>query len=246
MASDDSRTAIDEAVEHQHREHAAQQVQAHVDRPQPREPAAQQRSAAARTAARPRRAGMPPAAGGSAPTSSLSMRVHDRENARPRTTQHRGRMPRTRCRCAAQRFIASKNSPLVLVSCILSMQELGRRQLVHRVQQLAQDPDLLQLVRRRDQLFAARAGAVDVERRVDALLGDAAVEVDFAVAGALELFVDHVVHARAGVDQRGGEDRQRPPSSMLRAAPKKRFGRCSALASTPPVSTLPELGTTVL
>ena len=31
-----------------------------------------------------------------------------------------------------------------------------------------------------------------------------------------------------------------PPSSMLRAAPKKRFGRCSALASTPPVSTLPE------
>src|ERR1700710_1574223 len=31
-----------------------------------------------------------------------------------------------------------------------------------------------------------------------------------------------------------------PPSSMLRAAPKKRFGRCSALASTPPVSTLPD------
>ena len=37
-----------------------------------------------------------------------------------------------------------------------------------------------------------------------------------------------------------------PPSSILRAAPKNRFGRCSALASTPPVSTLPELGTTVL
>ena len=52
-------------------------------------------------------------------------------------------------------------------------------------------------------------GAVDVERRVDALLGDAPVEVDFAVAGALELLVDHVVHARAGVDQRGGEDRER-------------------------------------
>ena len=31
-----------------------------------------------------------------------------------------------------------------------------------------------------------------------------------------------------------------PPSSTLRAAPKKRFGRCSALASTPPVSTLPD------
>src|SRR6185437_10913458 len=37
-----------------------------------------------------------------------------------------------------------------------------------------------------------------------------------------------------------------PPSSMLRAAPKKRFGRCSALASTPPVSTLPDEGTIVL
>ena len=30
-----------------------------------------------------------------------------------------------------------------------------------------------------------------------------------------------------------------PPSSTLRAAPKKRLGRCSALESTPPESTLP-------
>ena len=37
-----------------------------------------------------------------------------------------------------------------------------------------------------------------------------------------------------------------PPSSMLRAAPKKRFGRCSALLSTPPESTLPDGGTMVL
>ena len=37
-----------------------------------------------------------------------------------------------------------------------------------------------------------------------------------------------------------------PPSSMLRAAPKKRFGRCRAFESTPPDSTLPEGGTTVL
>jgi hypothetical protein len=34
-----------------------------------------------------------------------------------------------------------------------------------------------------------------------------------------------------------------PPSSMLRAAPKKRFGRWSALLSTPPHSTLPDGGT---
>src|SRR6516164_2653224 len=37
-----------------------------------------------------------------------------------------------------------------------------------------------------------------------------------------------------------------PPSSMLRAAPKNRFGRCRALASTPPDSTFPEGGTIVL
>ena len=37
-----------------------------------------------------------------------------------------------------------------------------------------------------------------------------------------------------------------PPSSMLRADPKKRFGRCKAFESTPPESTLPEGGTMVL
>ena len=37
-----------------------------------------------------------------------------------------------------------------------------------------------------------------------------------------------------------------PFSSVLRAAPKKRLGLCSALASTPPESTLPEAGCTEL
>ena len=37
-----------------------------------------------------------------------------------------------------------------------------------------------------------------------------------------------------------------PPFSILRAAPKKRLGLCNALASTPPESTLPEAGETVL
>ena len=37
-----------------------------------------------------------------------------------------------------------------------------------------------------------------------------------------------------------------PPSSTLRAAPKKRFGRCNALASTPPDKILPDAGVTVL
>ena len=37
-----------------------------------------------------------------------------------------------------------------------------------------------------------------------------------------------------------------PPSSILRAAPKKRLGRSKACASKPPVSTLPDDGIHVL
>ena len=48
----------------------------------------------------------------------------------------------------------------------------------------------------------------DVDGREDAPLGQPAVEVQLHVAGALELLVDHVVHAAAGVDQAGGDDRQ--------------------------------------
>ncbi|MNQ86809.1 hypothetical protein D3C85_1020110 [compost metagenome] len=37
-----------------------------------------------------------------------------------------------------------------------------------------------------------------------------------------------------------------PPFSTFLAAPKKRFGFCNALASTPPLNTFPEAGCTVL
>ena len=37
-----------------------------------------------------------------------------------------------------------------------------------------------------------------------------------------------------------------PPCSTFLAAPKNLFGLCKALASTPPVKTFPELGTTAL
>ena len=77
------------------------------------------------------------------------------------------------------------------------------------MQELAQDPDFLHLFRDQQQLLAAGAGTVDVDRGVGALFGQPAVEVDLHVAGALELFVNHVIHLRAGVDQGGGEDGQR-------------------------------------
>ena len=37
-----------------------------------------------------------------------------------------------------------------------------------------------------------------------------------------------------------------PPSSTFLAAPKNLLGLCSALASTPPVNTFPQLGMTAL
>ena len=59
------------------------------------------------------------------------------------------------------------------------------------------------------QLFLARAALVDVDGRENALVHQLAIQMDFHVAGAFEFFEDHVVHAAAGIDQRGGDDGQR-------------------------------------
>src|SRR5262249_9117950 len=91
----------------------------------------------------------------------------------------------------------------------LGEQELHRVDGVQRVQELPQDPDPVELLLVHQELFLARAGPVDVEAREDALLHQLAVEDDLGVAGALELLEDHLVHARAGVDERGADDGQR-------------------------------------
>ena len=88
-------------------------------------------------------------------------------------------------------------------------QELHCGQLVHVMEQLAQDPDLAQLLLGNQQLFASRARSVDVDRRIDPLFHHAAVQVQFGVTGALEFFKNHLVHPAAGIDQRGGDDRER-------------------------------------
>src|SRR3546814_837432 len=70
-------------------------------------------------------------------------------------------------------------------------QELHRRHFVHVVQQFAQDPDLVEVDRIHPQLFLARAGAVDVDRREPALLGDASLPMEFHVAGSLAFLIDN-------------------------------------------------------
>src|SRR5450759_4265512 len=68
---------------------------------------------------------------------------------------------------------------------------LGR----HLLEAAAQRVDRVELPHLVELLLPARAGTRHVERREDALLGERAVELDLAVAGALELLEDHVVHA---------------------------------------------------
>src|SRR5690606_30252114 len=163
-------------------------------RPPPGSPAPRRaRSAGKRAPRSPRRAGKPGPA-----------QVHHRASGTsvPAIMAPRGRGPRPafhdepkKAPRPAGLFLSKGDSALhrgeelVVGLGVLHLvqQELHRADLVHAVQQLAQDPDLLQQFGLDQVVLAAGAGAVDVDRRVDALLGDAAVEVDLGVAGALEL-----------------------------------------------------------
>ena len=95
-------------------------------------------------------------------------------------------------------------------------------------------PDDLELVGSHEELLLARARGVDVDAGEDALVSELAIELELHVAGALELFEDHLVHARAGLDQRGREDRER--SAVLDVAggaeeSLRRIERCGVHAT---------------
>src|SRR3990167_8966359 len=116
-----------------------------------------------------------------------------------------------RCREPAGALLVHRGEEVLVGLGILHLveEEFHRVDRAHLQQDPAQDPHLAELVLGDQQLFLAGAGLADVERGEDALVGDLAVEDDFRVAGALELLEDHFVHPAAGVDQRGGDDRQR-------------------------------------
>ena len=75
-----------------------------------------------------------------------------------------------------------------------------------------------------EQLLVAGARRVDVDRRVDAALGELAVEPQLHVAGALELLEDHLVHLEPVSTSAVARMVSEPPSSTLRAAPKNFLG----------------------
>jgi hypothetical protein len=58
-------------------------------------------------------------------------------------------------------------------------------------------------------ISSAGARVVDVDGREDPAVRQLTVELELHVAGALELLEDHLVHPRAGLDQRRGEDGER-------------------------------------
>src|SRR2546430_17251841 len=88
-------------------------------------------------------------------------------------------------------------------------EQLEALALLEGVQHPAQLPDLLELVAVEEQLLVTRARRLDVDRRVNPPLRQAPVEPELHVPGALELLEDHLVHAAAGLDERGAHDRQR-------------------------------------
>src|SRR3954470_6140303 len=73
-------------------------------------------------------------------------------------------------------------------------QELHRVDRAHLHQDPAQHPHFGEDVLIDQQLFLAGAGLADIQRGENALVGDLAVEHDFTVAGALELFEDDFIH----------------------------------------------------
>src|SRR5580698_8079016 len=83
---------------------------------------------------------------------------------------------------------------------------LNRRE---RIENAAKNEDALQVFFGNEQLFLSRSAALNVDGREDALVDELAVENDFHVAGALELFEDDFVHAGAGVNESSCDDGER-------------------------------------
>src|SRR5690606_18179140 len=107
-------------------------------------------------------------------------------------------------RSPVARACSDSREELVVVFKFLQLAE----KLLHRLRWLVvrkrhpQESNLFVLLLGEELFFLPRAGLRDVDRREDPLLGERPVEGDLHIAGALELLEDHLVHPRAGVDQR--------------------------------------------
>lgn len=143
-------------------------------------------------------------------------------------------------------LMALMNSTLDFVPRILSRRNSMLSMEGHGSQNFAKDPYALEYFIRQQQVFLAGSRTIDIYGREDAFFGKVAIKIDFHIACSLELFEDHLIHARSRVNERRSDDGQAPAALDISRSPKKRFGRCNALASRPPESTRPDEGVTAL
>ena len=125
-------------------------------------------------------------------------------------------------------------------------EEFHRINLTHRMDDFAQDPHFLQLFLSGEQLFFTGTGTVVVDSREDAFFSTLPPQVQFHVPGTCKLFIETFIHFRAGIDQSRRDNRQASALFHVTCRTEETFRTMQALASTPPLSTLPEAGTTVL
>src|SRR5207244_11453800 len=88
----------------------------------------------------------------------------------------------------------------------LVVQELHRLDGIQLREELAEDPDAVEDVARKEQLLLPCPRAGEIDGREHPLVHQAAVEMDLHVARALELLEDHLVHPAPRIDQRGADD----------------------------------------
>lgn len=97
---------------------------------------------------------------------------------------------------------------IVVRLCLLQFveQEFDRVHCPHRIENPAQNEGLLETLRRDEQFFLTRTGPLNVDRRINTLVGDFPIQDDFGVTRTLELFEDNFIHPAAGIDQRRCDD----------------------------------------
>ena len=88
-------------------------------------------------------------------------------------------------------------------------QELHCIRRAHRRQDTAQDPHFRQCPGVDQQLFLPRSGFLNIDGWERALVGKFAIEHDFRITRALELFEDDFVHPAASINQSRRDDRHR-------------------------------------
>src|SRR2546423_4724601 len=86
----------------------------------------------------------------------------------------------------------------------------------HLLETASEGVDMLYLIWTEELVFTTRAAGRDIDGRENSFLRERAIQLDFAVTGALEFLEDDVVHARSGLDEGSRDDGERP-AAVLRS-----------------------------